>query len=189
MFLKKIFKGFIRTVLTVLLAVFVLYCAICILFPIEHYDLIQKYAEEYGLDPAFVCAVINTESGFDPNARSPKGAKGLMQLMDDTAEWIAPQVPIENFNVFRVTEPELNIRLGCWYLSYLNRTFDGDLTLMIAAYNAGSGNIAKWLENEEYSKDGKSLNKIPYKETETYIIKIKINRLIYSWLIKVDFYG
>lgn len=176
-------------ILTAAAVIFILYCAVCILFPIEHYDTIEKYSAEYGLDPALVCAVINTESGFNADAQSAKGAKGLMQLMDETAEWIAPQVPIENFNVFRIKEPELNIQLGCWYLSYLERTFDGDLTLIVAAYNAGSGNISKWLEDEQYSKDGKTLSKIPYKETNDYVIKININRFIYHWLIKVDFYG
>lgn len=168
--------------------VFVLYCGLCILFPIEHYDVIKKYSEEYGLDPALVCAVINTESGFDADAQSSKGAKGLMQLMDDTANWIAPQIPIENFNVFRLKEPELNIQLGCWYLSYLEKRYNGNLTLIVAAYNAGAGNIEKWLDNENYSNDGETLSHIPYRETNNYVIKIKINCFIYRQLIKVNFY-
>ena len=189
--LSKLFGRFIRFLLKVLLAAFIFYCAVSILFPIDNYDIIKKYSDAYDLDPALVCAVINTESGFNPNAQSAKGAKGLMQLMDDTASWIAPQVPIENFNVFRLKEPELNIQLGCWYLDYLRDRFDDDLTLMVAAYNAGSGNIAKWLEDESYSKDGKSLSlkNIPYRETQHYVIKIQVNRLVYKFLIKVDFYG
>lgn len=186
--LTRLFRRLIRFIMIVVLAVFILYCAVCILFPIEHYDIIEKYADEYGLDPALVCAVINVESNFDPDAQSSKGAKGLMQLMDDTAGWIAPQVPVENFNVFRIKEPELNIQLGCWYLSYLERQFDGDLTLIVAAYNAGSGNISKWLEDESYSKDGKTLSSIPYKETRNYVYKIKINQFVYKCLLKVRSY-
>ena len=174
--------------MTVIAAVFVLYCTICIVYPLEHYELIEKYSEEYGLDPAMVCALIQAESGFNADATSPKGAKGLMQLMDDTASWIAPQIPIENFNVFRIKEPELNIRLGCWYLGYLNKRFNGDLTLMVAAYNAGSGNIDKWLDDEKYSTDGKTLDRIPYEETKKYVAKIKINQYVYRLLLKVKFY-
>ncbi|MBQ9604823.1 MAG: lytic transglycosylase domain-containing protein, partial [Firmicutes bacterium] len=105
------------------------------------------------------------------------------------ASWIAPQIPIENFNVFRIKEPELNIQLGCWYLSYLEDRFDGDLTLIVAAYNAGSGNIDKWLGDESLSSDGKKLDSIPFRETDEYVTKIMINRYIYKLLIKVDFYG
>lgn len=184
----KLFKKLIRLCMWLIALAFVLYCAICILFPIEHYDLIKKYSDQYGLDPALVCAVINTESSFDADAQSPKGAKGLMQLMDETASWIAPQIPIENFNVFRIKEPELNIRLGCWYLSYLENRFDGDLTLIVAAYNAGSGNIDKWLNDESLSSDGKKLDNIPFKETDQYVTRIKINRYVYKFLIKVKFY-
>ena len=186
--LKRLYKRFIHFIMTVIAAVFVLYCTICIVYPLEHYELIEKYSKQYGLDPAMVCALIQAESGFNADATSPKGAKGLMQLMDDTASWIAPQIPIENFNVFRIKEPELNIRLGCWYLGYLNKRFDGDLTLMVAAYNAGSGNIDKWLDNEKYSADGKTLDKIPYTETKKYVRKIKINQYVYRLLLKVKFY-
>ena len=114
-----------------------------------------------------------------------------MQLMDETANWIAPQIPVENFNIFRIKEPELNIQMGCWYLHYLSARFDGDLTLMVAAYNAGTGNISKWLDDETYSPDGKTLRlkNIPYKETQDYVIKIRINQYIYRFLIKVNFYG
>ncbi|MBR6399903.1 MAG: lytic transglycosylase domain-containing protein [Firmicutes bacterium] len=188
---KELRKRFKRFVILLLLTVLVLYCAISILFPLQHYDTIKKYAAEYDLDPALVCAVINTESGFDTDAQSAKGAKGLMQLMDETANWIAPQIPVENFNIFRIKEPELNIQMGCWYLHYLSARFDGDLTLMVAAYNAGTGNISKWLDDETYSPDGKTLRlkNIPYKETQDYVIKIRINQYIYRFLIKVNFYG
>ena len=186
--LKRLYKRFIHFIITVIAAIFVLYCTICIVYPLEHYELIEKYSKQYGLDPAMVCALIQAESGFNADATSPKGAKGLMQLMDDTASWIAPQIPIENFNVFRIKEPELNIQLGCWYLGYLNKRFDGDLTLMVAAYNAGSGNIDKWLDNEKYSADGKTLDKIPYTETKKYVRKIKINQYVYRLLLKVKFY-
>lgn len=185
----KLFKGIIKFIMFLIMLVFVLYCSICIIFPIEHYQYIEKYSQQYNLDPALVCAVINTESHFNADAQSNKGAKGLMQLMDDTASWVATQIPIENFNVFRTKEPELNIQLGCWYLSFLEKKYNGDLTLIVAAYNAGCGNIDKWLADNRYSHDGQSLHSIPFKETSGYVTRIKINSFVYKWLIKVKFYG
>lgn len=72
-----------------------------------------------------------------------------------------------------IFDPETNIRLGCWYLSKLYKEF-GKLDLVIAAYNGGSGNVKKWLENNEYSKDGENLHDIPFKQTSKYVEKVKI---------------
>ena len=158
------------------------------LYPKTYSEYVEMASEKYDVAEDLIFAIIKNESNFKNSISSNKGAQGLMQLMDDTANWIAPQVPIENFNVFRIKEPELNIQLGCWYLSYLEQQFDGDLTLIVAAYNAGSGNINKWLSDESYSKDGKTLTSIPYRETKEYVIKIKINQIIYDFLLKVNFY-
>lgn len=165
-----------------------LFCVVCIAFPMEHYDLIKKYSEKYDLDPAMVCAFINAESHFDNEAVSHKGAKGLMQIMDTTAQWAAEEIPLENFKSEDITDPETNINIGCWYLNRLNRQFKGDDTLIMAAYNAGSGNVSGWLYNEEYSSDGKTLDKIPYGETEKYVNKINFYKKVYKFLLKVNFY-
>ncbi len=165
-----------------------LYCAVCIAFPLEHYGLIKKYCDEYGLSTARVCAFINAESHFDNLAESHKGAKGLMQIMDSTALWAAEEIPIEDFSPEDLKNPETNIRIGCWYLHRLDVQFHGDRTLIMAAYNAGSGNVSSWLGNNTYSGDGRTLDKIPFEETEKYVNKINFYEKVYSLLIKVNFY-
>jgi soluble lytic murein transglycosylase-like protein len=112
------------------------------------YDaFIEKYSRLYGVDPVLVRAVIQIESNFNPNCVSPKGARGLMQLMPDTAR---------RFGVKRVHDPEDNIRGGVAYLAILLRMFD-DLPHALAAYNAGEGAVQRY-------------NGIPpYEETATYV--------------------
>lgn len=186
--LSKFIKRLAAWLLFIVCMALCLFCVVCIAFPMEHYDLIKKYSAEYNLDTATVCAFINAESHFDNEAESHKGAKGLMQIMDQTALWAAEEIPIEDFQMEDITDPETNIQIGCWYLNRLTRQFNGDETLMMAAYNAGSGNVTGWLYNDEYSSDGKTLDKIPYEETERYVNKINFYKKVYSFLIKVNFY-
>ena len=80
---------------------------------------------------------------------------------------------LENYEKEDLFDPKLNIEIGTWYLEKLEREFDGDWDNILAAYNGGSGNVNKWLKDEEYSKDGKTLDKIPFKETENYVKKVK----------------
>lgn len=181
-------KVFIKRCLIALAIAFALYCGICIIFPMENYELIEKYSQNYNLEPGLVCAVINVESGFNPQAQSHKGARGLMQIMEKTALWIAPQIPVEDFTVFRLDEPDININIGCWYLRHLMDKYDDNMLLVISAYNAGSGNVSSWLDDEKYSNDGVNLINIPFEETNNYVKKIKINKFVYDLLIKVKFY-
>lgn len=138
-------------------------------YPLKYKDEIFTAAEEYALDKAFVYAVIKTESGFNPDAKSAKTAKGLMQLTDSTAKYIATLKKIENYDIFDV---ETNLDFGCFYLKYLSEKFS-DLFTVAAAYNAGEGNVTIWLTLSEYSDDGVTLNAIPYNETRVYVEKIK----------------
>lgn len=151
------------------------------IFPYEHKAYVDKYSSEYNLDPLLVLSIMKTESGFNEKSESNKGAKGLMQIMDSTGTWISEEVGIYFFYPNMLYEPELNIRFGCWYLNNLREEFV-DLDLILAAYNAGSGNVNKWLVNEEYSKDGKSLSYIPFNETRKYVDKVKVNYSIYKYL-------
>ena len=153
------------------------------IYPYGYKEIVEKYSKEYDLDPLLVLAVIKTESDFKQNAESHKGAKGLMQLMDDTGTWAASEVGIENFNPEMLFLPEVNIRLGCWYLENLTYEF-GDLSLVLAAYNGGSGNVTRWLQTPEYSSNGKELEFIPFKETKKYVDKVKTNYNAYKY-----FYG
>jgi len=148
-------------------------------YPLKYKSQIIMYSQRYNVDPCLVAAVIRTESNFDEKAVSQTGANGLMQMMPDTALWIAENMKLKNFNAEKSFDPEINIAMGCWYLHDLNSEFNGDLELVLAAYNGGRGNVKKWLKNKEYSDDGKKLKNIPFGETDKYVKKVKINYSIY----------
>lgn len=144
-----------------------------IIYPLKHEDTIKRYANEYDLDVYAVFGIIKAESNFVVDAQSHKGAMGLMQLTESTAWWIADKIGMDDFSLKDLSEPETNVRMGCWYLDYLLDAYDENLELALCAYNAGSGNVSKWLANEQYSDDGRNLDVIPFPETEQYVEKIK----------------
>ncbi|MCC0647755.1 lytic transglycosylase domain-containing protein [Clostridioides sp. ZZV15-6598] len=146
------------------------------LYPKKYSEYVEKYSKEFNLDENIVYSVIKAESKFNSSAISKKEAKGLMQILDITRDWGAEELNLENIDIF---DPETNIRIGCWYLNKLYKEF-GSLDLVIAAYNGGSGNVKKWLENNEYSKDGKNLHDIPFEQTSKYVEKVKNNYKNYN---------
>ena len=125
--------------------------------PIYYKDLIEQYAAEYNLKPAYVAAIILNESSFRTDAESSVGARGLMQLMPATAEWIARKLDVEGYSFDRMYDAETNIRFGTWYLNYLSRLFRGDPVLVTAAYHAGQGEVSGWLSDPSMSQDGVTL--------------------------------
>lgn len=147
-------------------------------FPLEHEETIKQYSQEYGIDKFLVCAVIKAESSFNKTALSSPGAMGLMQIMPDTGTWAAEKIGIDQFEISMLYEPDINIRIGCWYLDYLNTKFEGDAKKVLAAYNAGPSRVNDWLD-----ADG-VLREIPFEETENYIVKIERNYDIYKGLYK-----
>lgn len=183
----KILKALFVTVVMFFALSAALLFALFYFYPVKHLDIINKYAEIYDLEPEFICAVINVESGFDEKVVSNKGASGLMQIMKTTADWAAEETYIENYSYENIFDSDLNTNIGCWYLSWLMKNYDGDYTLVLAAYNAGSGNVAKWLSDERYSGDGKTLSSIPFKETENYVKKVKRNHTVYGYIL--DLFG
>lgn len=142
------------------------------LYPLYYTDVVEASADEFGLPPELVYAVILTESSFDADAVSSAGAKGLMQLTDDTNEWVAWRLG-EEAEPSRIFEPGLNIRRGCYLLSYLYERFGG-WNEALAAYNAGVGRVDGWLDDLLYSSDQKTLivDKLPIEETRSYIAKV-----------------
>lgn len=126
-------------------------------FPLEYGDLIAQGAAENNLNPAFVAAIIRNESSFQPRAESGVGARGLMQLMPDTAEWIAGKKKVSGYAFERMYDPESNISFGCWYLRYLANLFHGDPVCVACAYHAGQGQVTAWLSDARYSPDGVNL--------------------------------
>ncbi|NLL05986.1 MAG: lytic transglycosylase domain-containing protein [Clostridiaceae bacterium] len=161
------------------------------MFPLEYRDLVIRYAKENELDPLLVFSVIKAESNFDPKATSHRNARGLMQIIDNTGIWAAEKIGIEGFSVESLYDPEVNIRIGCWYLRSLRNEiyqYNGEMNndLVLAAYNGGIGNVQKWLKNSQYSSSGKALDKIPFKETENYVKRVNNYWKIYKNLYRKD---
>ncbi len=144
-------------------------------------DIVELQAEENNIEYSLVLAVIKTESNFVVDAHSGK-ASGLMQLTDETAEWIANKMDIDT-NEINLMEPADNIRLGCFYLRYLIDYYNGNEDVALAAYNGGMGNVNKWLDDEKYSSDGKTLDYIPFKETREYVKKVRKEQKVYEEIL------
>lgn len=155
-------------------------------FPIRYPGYIVQSAQAYRLDPHMVAAVIRVESAFNPLARSERGATGLMQLMPETAAWIASRRGHDLGSAARrpakgggpstleeaLREPAVNIDYGCWYLRALRDQFQGDWVLTLAAYNSGRGRVATWLQQKEWSGRRDEIDQIPYAETRAYVRRV-----------------
>ena len=98
-------------------------------------------------------------------------AQGLMQILPSTGEWLSGKFD-ENYVEGCLFDPETNIRYGCWYLGFLMRRYDGDMRCASSAYHQGQGTVDQWLENPEYSADGRTLSVIPSDATRTYVDRI-----------------
>ena len=140
-------------------------------YPIKYQNYVEKYAAQNHLDKYFVYAVIKTESGFDPKAESNVGARGLMQIMEDTFDWIKFKMDDDHAVYNDMYNAETNIRYGCMLLGYLMDEF-GSVEVAAAAYHAGRGNVNSWLEDKRYSSDGVHLDTIPISDTAHYVNKI-----------------
>ena len=152
------------------------------LYPIKYSEYVEKYSSEYKLDKNLVYSVIKAESGFDPKAVSASDAIGLMQILESTGKWAAEKIKIKDFESSMLLEPKTNIQIGCWYLAKLLNQYDQNIDLALAAYNAGSGNVSKWLKDTGFSKDGKTLDNIPFEETREYVNKINKYKKVYKKL-------
>lgn len=140
-------------------------------YPLGYQSYVERYSQEYGVDKYFVYAVIRTESGFRPDAVSDVGARGLMQLMEDTFDWVKFRTGDEETFYYDMFNAEDNIRYGCWLLGYLYDEF-GSVEVAAAAYHAGRGNVNNWLSDSRYSSDGIHLDTIPIGDTAHYVSKI-----------------
>ena len=170
-------KGRNLIVILVIVILLALFCAEPIkqqitksVYKKEYSEYVTKYAEQYGVEENLIYALIKAESNFNPDAVSHQNAKGLMQLMQSTAEDLAKKSKI-NLNNENILEPEVNIQLGTQYIASLLNKYDC-VEVALAAYNAGSGNVDKWISAGKIKADGSDIENIPYKETNTYVRKI-----------------
>ena len=138
--------------------------------PAQYSAAVEKYADDYGVPEYVVYAVIKNESDFNSSAVSGVGAVGLMQIMPDTFDWLTESKLCEYLDRGMMYDPDTNIRYGVYYLSYLFGRYRNWNTAL-AAYNAGPSKVDEWLASSEYSSDGLTLKKIPFKETRGYVKK------------------
>ena len=152
------------------------------IYPYDYREDIVAYSQRYQVDPYLVAAVIKAESKFKSNAKSSYGAVGLMQLMPETAVWIAGQLDDTQFSLSSLQEPWCNIRYGTWYLGSLQEEFRGNEVLVLAAYNAGRGNVLEWMERYGWDYDFQDVDAIPFRETEEYVRSVLKNKAKYYQL-------
>ena len=143
--------------------------------PIKCIPIVYKSAQKYNMDPALIMSVIEIESKFNPKAVSSAGAIGLMQIMPKTAKAVSRELKIKKYNKDSLYNPEINIRIGTYYLKKLLQEFGNDIDLTLAAYNAGMGNIRKWQEQKK---------EIPFEETRTFVKRVKSARVKYKLFSK-----
>lgn len=134
-------------------------------------EQVQLYSQNHELDENLIYAVIRVESKFQADAISEAGAVGLMQIMPKTGRWASNKMKIKDYTTEKLMQPDMNIAIGCWYISYLMDYFDGDLNATLAAYNGGMGNVRKWINDQE---DGRlDVEDIPYKETRDFVDRVE----------------
>lgn len=126
--------------------------------PYSYRELIETEARANNLHPAFVAAIVLNESSFNPNAESDVGARGLMQMMPDTAEWVSGKLDdTANYSFDQMYDPTKNVHYACWYLAYLSNLFHDDPVLVSAAFHAGQTTVQNWLSDSRYSMDSQSI--------------------------------
>lgn len=167
---KKLILSLISCAIAVILIITLIYLFFEIKYPLIYEDDIRANATKNNLETSFVAAIINTESGFNKDAKSPRGAEGLMQIMPKTAVFVAKKfnIDFEDNNLF---DAQKNIEIGCQYLRYLFDKF-GDKRTVLFAYNSGEGNVATWLKVDDFSSNGTTLLNCPYAETNEYVKKV-----------------
>lgn len=153
------------------------------IYPQKYTTHVNMYAEQNQIDPLFIYAIIKIESNFDPNATSRSNAKGLMQIMPNTANEVIAKLKIEKSEENTLYNPQINIQIGAYYFATLMQQYQ-NIGVALAAYNAGIGRVNEWIEQGIIKKDGSDLENIPYKETNMYVRKILNTYQIYQ-----DLYG
>lgn len=179
--IKRVFTLFLTLVL---LAAFGYFVVLPRVLPRTYQNYVETCAARYRLPQSLIYAVIFSESHFEPAAVSSAGAIGLMQVTEETGWWAAAQMGMD-VGTLDLTDPETNIRIGCWYLGWLDKKFNGVQETMLAGYNAGHGNVMKWLADEEKSSDGLTLDEIPFGETKLYVKKVALLEKIYRAIYRL----
>lgn len=149
-------------------------------FPFPYRDIIYSSAADHDLSPYLVAALIREESRFRGGAISGKGARGLMQLMPSTAEWVADQMGMD-YEGMDIHDPETNVALGTWYFSHLMDRFQS-VPPAVAAYNGGMARVSTWMDQGIWTGSLEDLHRIPAEETRVFVRRVVNSYSVYRWL-------
>ncbi len=154
-------------------------------YPQPYQPIVTAYSESYQLDPLLVYALIRRESRYQKESESSAGALGLMQLLPETALWLAEKEGMEPIDEEELKDPAINIHLGCAYLAWLQEHFAGNLPVVLAAYNAGHGRVGQWLEEGVWDGRTETLKDIPFEETREYVSGVLKNYRAYQRIAEI----
>ncbi|MEF2244817.1 lytic transglycosylase domain-containing protein [Paenibacillus sp. IITD108] len=171
----KVRKRFYLIVLLIICAVLFVKSDLLapIIYPVHFKDDIRISASNYNVEPQLVAAIIRSESNFKTGRESRKGALGLMQIMPSTAEWVVKKAGFDNVSVDMLRDrADISIEVGTWYLSSLVEQFDNNKIAAVAAYNAGPGNVRKWLNSGVWDGNLETVKQIPFGETRHYVQRV-----------------
>jgi len=153
-------------------------------YPRPFEDLVLTYSESYEVPSDLLYAIMREESAFNPKARSPRDARGLMQMIRPTARRMAQEAKLERFASRKLFEPEIAIHLGAHYVATLLERFNGNLVATIASYHAGEERVTRWLRTRQQLSADEFIEEIPYPSTRGYVKKVlssfAVYRLLYS---------
>lgn len=139
------------------------------LYPFPYQNTIRAWSHQRQVNPVLVTSLMRQESRFQPAIKSVAGATGLMQIMPSTAEWVADQLTIDGYDL---TDPQDSIKLGTWYLGYTHDEYANNSMLAVASYNAGPGNVAKWVDKFGTQDWDRFVTQIPFPETQGYVTSV-----------------
>ncbi|GGF97831.1 lytic transglycosylase domain-containing protein [Paenibacillus abyssi] len=143
------------------------------MYPIHYRDDIRASASNYDVDPYLVAAIIKAETNYQTGRESRKGALGIMQIMPDTAHWITERAGFTDVTLDDVHQrADVGIEMGTWYLASLKHQFNHNTITAIAAYNAGPGNVTRWLNEKIWDGEFDTVSQIPFGETRHYVQKV-----------------
>jgi TolA-binding protein len=151
-------------------------------YPYGYKETVVKYSNQYNLDPLFTLAVIRQESNFMPDAISYAGARGLMQIMPSTGEGIAGQIGIKDFNVSILLDPEINIRMGTFYLRQQLDNFSQNEYYCLGAYNGGPGRMSGWVSGRGSKDIDEFIESISYEQSREYVKRVMGHYYFYQML-------
>lgn len=175
-------KKFIKAMIIIIIAlaiIFVLFKIVRVqnialkkIYPTKYNEYVEKYSKENNVDKYMIYAIIKAESNFKSDVKSNSNAIGLMQLLENTAVEMSNLIKQDEITEKSLYDPEMNIKLGISYYSYLLKHYRGNNILALTAYNAGMGNVDNWIKKGVIKSDGSDIENIPYKETNNYVRKI-----------------